>query len=174
MAETPTQRTLKELRSRGYLAGVVEYWQPSHAAREVVSAAEASGGKSTVRLVNAVSNLAKFGPGKRQDLFHFVDVVAVGVGVPLLVQCTAYSGVSARVTKIVTEYSGEALACLRDGFDVQVWGWKKHAKPVQRKLWRPTIKHLRLASNGGISVEVDKPVSVVDSPKATEQSTLPF
>lgn len=163
MAESPTTRTLKRLRSDGWTAGVVEYWQPSFATRSVVDAATSGRG-----LNQAVTNLQKFGPGKRQDLFGFVDIVAVGLGNPRFIQCTAASGLAARVTKIVTECREEAIACLRSRIRIEAWGWRKYAKPVDRKYWRPVIKVLRLKGKAIIVDDlVTDPVtmSVVDIPE---------
>lgn len=173
MAESPTQRTLKHLRNQGCLAGVVEYWQPSNASREVVSRAEqfvAGGDKQP--LVSAVGLLQKFGPGKRQDLFDFVDIVGIGDRVRFI-QCTTTSGLASRITKIQTECTEALHACLNANVSVEAWGWKRYAKPVNRKHWRPTIKYLRLASNGGVSVEQD-PATMSKHEREVSQAKLPF
>ena len=54
---TPTQRTLKYLRDKGYTAGIVERW---------------------------VSQAGKF--GKRIDLFNFIDIIAIKENKILAVQ----------------------------------------------------------------------------------------
>lgn len=62
-------------------------------------------------------------PGHRKDLFGFVDVLAVGDGNTVAIQCTSDSGVSSRVRKIA---DAEALPQLREaGWTVVVHGWKK-------------------------------------------------
>jgi hypothetical protein len=88
---SPTQLTLKHLRDQGYVAEVVEHWNP-HA-----------------RI--------------RQDLFGFVDVLAVGKGETLAVQTTSAPNVSARMHKIAdSPYIGAA----RDaGWTIRVHGWSK-------------------------------------------------
>lgn len=150
---TPTQRTLKALRDMGYRADVAEYWQPSSAARQVVEEAQRWAKSSTTDgLLQAIASLEESGPGKRRDLFGFLDILAIGRGKTLGVQCTATSGISARITKIQIERQAESVAWLEDGNALEVWGWKKYSKRVDGKLWRPTRKFLTLASNGGISV----------------------
>jgi len=151
---TPTQRTLKALRETYPHVAVAEYWQPSFAARQVVDEAMSwAKSSSTSGLLRAIASLERTGPGKRQDLFGFLDVVAIGRGTTLGVQCTSTANLSARISKIQTERQDEALAWLSDGNRLEVWGWKKYVARVDGKLWRPTVRRLVLASNGAISVE---------------------
>ena len=92
---SPTQRTLKELRKRGYpLVQVTERW-------------------------NSFAQI-------RQDLFGFVDVLAVSPEHDTVaVQVTSSSNVSARVAKIT---DSPALAVLRlAGWKILVHGWRKAA-----------------------------------------------
>lgn len=97
---SPTQRTLAELRKRGYqLVQVVERWNP-HA-----------------RI--------------RQDLFSFVDVLAVRVveGQPaetFAVQACRGADISTRVRKITECDSYHVLRLA--GWSIAVWGWRKNAK----------------------------------------------
>ena len=59
----------------------------------------------------------------RQDLFKIVDVLAVGNGETVAVQCTSYSNISARVRKIA---DAEAVPDMRDaGWRILVQGWRK-------------------------------------------------
>ena len=59
----------------------------------------------------------------RQDLFGIIDVLAVGKGGTVAVQCTSYSNVASRVTKIA---DSEAIGDIRDaGWKVLVHGWRK-------------------------------------------------
>jgi hypothetical protein len=105
---SPTQRTLEVLRGRGYLAAVVEHWNP-HAFI-------------------------------RQDLFGIFDVLAVGHGHTLAVQACATGDIQRRRRKLE---ASEALdVCKYAGWLVEVWGWTKYAKLVERKLWRPTVIRL--------------------------------
>jgi hypothetical protein len=90
---SPTQLSLRAYRELGYVAEVVERW---------------------------VSQPA---PGHRKDLFGFVDVLAVGNGLTVAVQCTSDANVASRIRKIADE---EALPNLREaGWIVVVHGWKK-------------------------------------------------
>lgn len=101
---SPTQRTLAELRKLGYLAAVVERWNPH----------------------------AKI----RQDLFGFVDVLAIGTegDAPgyentLAVQATSGSNVASRLTKLRSEAVAPAVARVQAaGWKVEVWGWRKNSK----------------------------------------------
>lgn len=88
---SPTQRTLAELRKRGYLAAVVEKF----------------------------NIFAKV----RQDLFGFIDVLAVRRGEVLGVQATSASNVSARVKKIAEHANVGAVR--ESGIRIAVWGWDK-------------------------------------------------
>jgi hypothetical protein len=59
----------------------------------------------------------------RQDLFGCIDVLAVGLGNTLAVQCTSYANVSKRVRKIV---EADAIGDMRDaGWLIEVHGWRK-------------------------------------------------
>lgn len=70
----------------------------------------------------------------RQDLFGFIDVLAVGGGFGVLaVQCTSGAHVSDRVAKI------RDLPAVRTWLEtparIEVWGWRKVGPRGQRKLW---------------------------------------
>ena len=61
----------------------------------------------------------------RQDLFGFIDILAIKRGETLAVQATA-AGVSARLKKIT---ESELLPKVREaGWTRQIWGWTKSAK----------------------------------------------
>ena len=71
-------------------------------------------------VVERWNNFAKI----RQDLFGFVDVLCVGNGETVAVQCTSYSHIAARVTKI--KESPETVQTLLDaGWRIVVEGWHK-------------------------------------------------
>ena len=95
---TPTQRTLAELRKRGYLAEVVEKWNP----------------------------YGRDGFGSRKDLFGFIEVLALRDDETLAVQTTSASNVSARVKKIADADALSAVR--KAGWYVVVHGWRKNAK----------------------------------------------
>lgn len=91
---SPTQRTVAELKKRGYRAAIVERW-------------------------NSFARI-------RQDLFGIVDVLAIGNGETLAIQCTSGSNVSARVRKIA---EADATPDMRKaGWKIVVWGWRKNSK----------------------------------------------
>lgn len=91
MTVSPTQLTLRHLRSQGYLAEVTERWNP-HASI-------------------------------RQDLFGFVDVLAIKPGETLAVQTTSATNVSARIKKIA---ESPYIGAVRDaGWTIRVHGWGK-------------------------------------------------
>jgi hypothetical protein len=61
----------------------------------------------------------------RQDLFGFIDVVAIKADVPgvLAIQATSYSNMSARMTKILGNKNTGIW--LKAGNGLEVWGWQK-------------------------------------------------
>jgi hypothetical protein len=61
----------------------------------------------------------------RQDLFGIIDVLAVGSGETIAVQCTSGTNVSARVAKIA---NSDITPILRaSGWKLIVHGWRKAA-----------------------------------------------
>lgn len=84
----------------------------------------------------------------KNDLFGFVDVLAVKPGSTVAVQATSGSNAAARVTKILEERENEAKTCLLAGWTIQIWGWRKYAKPIDRKFWRPHVTSIILTANG--------------------------
>ena len=106
---SPTQRTLVRLRSLGYLAQVVERWQPYCKPKP--------GGP----------------PGVRIDLFGCIDLVAVGHGELLGVQACSGSSHSSRREKALTQPG--LRGWLDGGGQFEVWSWEKRGKNGKRKLW---------------------------------------
>lgn len=101
MAISPTQNSLKWLSENGYQAEVVEQYKP-------------------VR--------GNWALGKRHDLFGFGDIFAIHKEryEILIVQTTAYSGVSARVKKIKSDDLAANVALVRKaGIRIVVHGWRK-------------------------------------------------
>jgi hypothetical protein len=71
----------------------------------------------------------------RQDLFTFLDILAVGNGETLGVQATSGDHVQDRVAKICGECSGAALRWLAvPSNSLEVWGWRK-LKGRGRQQW---------------------------------------
>jgi len=64
-----------------------------------------------------------FYSGLRQDLFNIIDILAVGHGKTIAVQCTSYSNVSPRIRKI--RESPYLPAILESGWEVYIHGWRK-------------------------------------------------
>ena len=61
----------------------------------------------------------------RQDLFGFIDILALRDGETLAVQATSGSNVSARVAKIAA--SETAPIVRKAGWRIEVWGWRKNS-----------------------------------------------
>ena len=64
----------------------------------------------------------------RMDLFGFIDVLALTGSEIVGIQCTSYSNIPARVTKIKTETQLAAKMFLASGGRIEVWGWKRGKK----------------------------------------------
>ena len=77
-------------------------------------------------------------PGHRKDLFGFLDIVAIDGHIRGL-QVTSWAMVATRCNKIKNECAKAAHLWLDAGGTIEVWGWKKHDKPIQRKKWRPKV-----------------------------------
>lgn len=76
----------------------------------------------------------------RLDLWNFGDVIAIKEGLAhLIVQTTSYSGVSARVKKILAE--PRALTWIKTGGEIHVHGWRKVPKKKGGKqmIWVPRV-----------------------------------
>lgn len=74
----------------------------------------------------------------RQDLFNFIDILAVGNGKTIGVQATSTGNMNARVKKILA--LPESREWLKAGNLIMVIGWKKYKKAVNRKFYRETIR----------------------------------
>ena len=115
MSTSPTARTLRECRDRGWVAEVVERWIPYY-----------------------IENGEQSKRGVRKDLFGFIDIVALTPNGILAIQACANSSLSKRVDKIRYECNEVALLWLDSGGLISCWGWKRYKKPVERKWWRVT------------------------------------
>jgi len=113
---TPTQRTLKALRERGYRAGVVERW------------------------------LRFAGPfGKRQDFIGFIDIIAFSAFETLGVQCCSGSA-AGHYKKIVEERNQECYDWLElPSRRVEIWAWRK-VKEKRGKQYRKMIHLPKIVS----------------------------
>lgn len=99
---------------------------------------------------------------RRNDLFGFVDAVAVKEGEPLVfLQVTSWANVSARLRKIQREETGSgqwatplrdlARAVIVSGAEVIIEGWRKSPKNgrYECKEIRLTLEHLTCSGTSG-------------------------
>jgi hypothetical protein len=78
----------------------------------------------------------------RQDLFNFIDVLAIKENEILAVQTTSAVNSSARVKKILALLS--AKAWLESGGKIIVHGWSKKGAKDKRKLWAVNVVEVTL------------------------------
>ena len=116
---SPTQRTLRACRDAGRFVDKCERWNPYGGARKPDGSAI----------------------GIRQDLFGFVDIVALDDAI-VAIQCCAGSGHAAHRQKIIeSEY---AAAWLRAGGQIEIWSWRKVKVKRRGKLerWQPRVEYI--------------------------------
>ncbi len=81
----------------------------------------------------------------RQDLFGWIDIIAIRPGEILAVQATSYSNHSARVTKLKQERREQVEEWLDAGGLAEVWSWKSKQRILKdgtvgkSKVWRPRV-----------------------------------
>ena len=160
-----TQKTLKELRDRGALVGMTEHFNPYAGADkppkylitsvgdtvkfklgQTITQSEFNEENATLHRSNlkrmegdAIAD-GKF--GIRQDLFGFIDMIAVIPGRGIVgVQSTGPSGFSSHKNDIIKKYKDNALTWLAAGGFIELWSWKKEPiKPGARmERWKPRI-----------------------------------
>lgn len=85
---------------------------------------------------------------QRFDLFGFIDIVAIAEGETVGIQCTSGSNMANRITKIQEDCAEQAREVLQAGWRIEVWGWKKYKKAVDRKFWRPRVEEITLGDLG--------------------------
>lgn len=76
----------------------------------------------------------------RQDLFGFIDILAIKPNVILGVQATSTSNLSARVKKIRSTPASEVW--LASGGLIKVMCWSKKGPRGKRKLWTLTEREI--------------------------------
>ena len=131
---TPTQRTLRELRNRGMICGIVERF-------------------------NSFA-----GPhGIRQDLFGFIDIICLDPSRGIIGVQSCGNSFSQHYKKITEEKNQECYEWLRCGGKVELWAWRKlKLKRGSKALrWTPKIKvitledlndtHIRKSNNSSVS-----------------------
>lgn len=86
----------------------------------------------TAQVVERWNQFAKV----RQDLFGFIDIVAIGGGHIVGVQTTTGEGgaMAARRAKILSE--PKALAWVKAGGRIVLHGWRKGGKRGEKKTWQ--------------------------------------
>lgn len=100
---SPTQRTLKLLKEKGYKAAIVERW---------------------------LQYAGSF--GKRQDMFGIIDVLAITPDITLGIQCCSGSAVG-HYQKITKEKNQEAYDWLSNpGRSLEIWAWRKLKKKLKK------------------------------------------
>jgi len=128
---SPTQRTLKLLKEKGFKAAVVERW---------------------LRYAGSF--------GKRQDMFGIIDVLAITPDVTLGIQCCGGSAIG-HYQKIIGEKNQEAYDWLSNpNRQLEIWAWRKLKnklkKPKKGKkkrkskvfTWKPKIVKITLEDLG--------------------------
>ena len=99
---SPTHKTLKLLRERGYKAAIVERW---------------------LRYAGSF--------GKRQDMFGIIDVLAITPDVTLGIQCCSGSAVG-HYKKITGEKNQQAYDWLSNpDRSLEIWAWRKLKKKLK-------------------------------------------
>lgn len=62
----------------------------------------------------------------RQDLFGFIDILAIREGETIAIQATSRANISTRVAKIESDDLFDIVSTVRKaGWRIEVWGWKK-------------------------------------------------
>lgn len=122
---THTQRTMKALKKAGLIPAIVEKYN-YHAKREG-------------------------GFGVRQDLFGFIDIVALDPvhGRIIGVQSTG-TAYASHLRKILEDRMKPCLAWLMAGGEVELWAWRKVKvkRGGKAKVWEPRIKCITLEDFG--------------------------
>jgi hypothetical protein len=84
---------------------------------------------------------------RRQDLFGFIDLVAVHDERGIVgVQTTSAHNLRARIAKIQNE--PQALAWLRAGGRIEVHGWRRSKPGSRRKEWVVERRTITLSADG--------------------------
>lgn len=82
----------------------------------------------------------------RQDMFGFIDIVAVGNGEIIGIQATSGSNVSSRCDKVAGIEAARDWLLSRG--QIAVVGWRKVGARGKRKLWEPRVLSVELAEAG--------------------------
>ena len=122
---SPTQRTIKALKDIGRICGIVERFN------------------------------AHVGPhGIRQDLFGFIDIIAIDPDCGIVAVQSCGQDWTGHVRKIKEERNEAAYEWLRHA-RAELWAWRKVKLKRGGKAtrWKPRIGIIRIDNNGDIVVE---------------------
>jgi hypothetical protein len=122
---SPTQRTIKALKDMGRLCGIVERFN------------------------------AHVGPhGIRQDLFGFIDIIAIDPDCGIVAVQSCGQDWTGHVKKLTGERNEAVYEWLRHA-PCELWSWRKVKLKRGGKAmrWKPRIGDLRLDANGDIYIE---------------------
>lgn len=84
----------------------------------------------------------------RQDLFGWIDIIAIKPGEILAVQATSGSNHFARVTKLRKERQEQVTEWLAAGGLAEVWSWKSKQRVLKdgtvgkSKVWSPKVTRI--------------------------------
>lgn len=125
---SPTQRTLKANREMGRICGIVERFN-------------------------------RFaGPhGIRQDLFGFIDLIAMSPDEGIIGVQSCGSSFSEHRKKIFEERPAECIEWLKCGGKVELWGWRKvkEKRGGKRMIWKPRIEKITLDMFEDTNLQMD-------------------
>jgi len=112
---TPTQRTLKYLKDLGRVCGIVERF-----------------------------NMYAGPHGIRQDLFGFIDIIALDRKEGIIGVQSCGQAFSAHYKKITEERHHECAEWLRCGGKVELIGWRKvkHKRGGAAMRWKPRVREI--------------------------------
>ena len=121
---SPTQRTLKAMREQGRLCGIVERF------------------------------LAHAGPfGQRQDLFGFIDIIAIDPvdGIVAIQSCG--QDFSGHVHKLMEERNEAVYEWVRHA-KCELWGWRKVKlnRGGKAMRWKPRVADILIREDGELEV----------------------
>ena len=115
---SPTQRTLRELRGQGRIVGTVERWNPYVGSH-----------------------------GIRQDLFGFIDLIALDRDRGIVGIQSCGQSYAAHERKILdSECTENVVEWLRCGGKLELWGWRKLLVKRGGKAmrWTPRVREFTL------------------------------
>ena len=122
---SPTERTKKYLKEKGFVHGVVEKWIDYHKPR-----------------------WAKGPPGIRQDFLNIIDLIYCDHSRGVVgAQICAGSGFSVHLKKLTVDEQENTAAWLKTpGAFLEIWSWRKllEKRGGKRRVWVPRIVEITL------------------------------